>query len=273
MNLWATETLEDARAYDARKESGAFRFSVSLKRALLRRDIQAHLPDDPDAPILDLGGGTGVWTVRLARAGRRVTMLDISPGYLARACEKVSAAGLTDLVRLDEGDIRDLSRYAEDAYPLVLALGDPLSYCGDAQRALREMLRVARPGGVLIADVENRYAALRDGRRARSWQDAARVLTEGVAHWPGQEEFSPIRAFTPEELRALVAGSGWRCDTMRPSDVLACVVERAMFEAAVVEQPLDELIALEERLREDVSLLGCGTEIQFVARKPDDRAG
>ena len=269
-NLWVTETLEEARAYDARKESGPFRFSVALKRALLWRLIEPRLPPpDRETPILDLGGGTGVWAIRLAEAGHRVTMLDIAPGYLARAREKIAAADLTGLIAAEQGDICDLSRYAPDAYPVVLALGDPLSYCHDAERALGEILRVTRPGGVLIADVENRYAALRDGRRAESWQDASQVLTQGVARWQGEDDFAPIRAFTPSEIRGVVEGSGWRCESAYPADVLASIVERDMFEDAVSERPMDELVALEERLREDASLLGCGTEIQFVARNPE----
>ncbi len=122
-NLWATETPEDARAYDARKDSGRFRFSVAVKRAVLWRLIEPRLPSpDRETPILDLGGGTGVWAIRLAEAGHRVTMLDIAPGYLARAREKIAAAGLTDLIAVEQGDICDLSRYAADAYPVVLAL-------------------------------------------------------------------------------------------------------------------------------------------------------
>lgn len=94
-------------------------------------------------------------------------------------------------------------------------------------------------------------------------------MTQGVARWPGEGDFAPIRAFTPSEIRDVVEESGWRCESLYPADVLASIVERDMFEAAVSERPMDELVALEERLREDASLLGCGTEIQFVARKPD----
>ena len=150
----------------------------------------------------------------------------------------------------------------------MLALGDPLSHCHDAARALREILRVTGPGGVLIGDVENRYAALRDGRRAESWQHATRVLSDGIARWSGEGDFAPIRAFTPSEVRGVIEESGWRCESLYPSDLLASIVRRDMFETAVTERPMDELVALGERLREDASLLGCGTEIQFVARKP-----
>ncbi|MBT3269742.1 class I SAM-dependent methyltransferase [Candidatus Poribacteria bacterium] len=85
-------------------------------RAPLWRLIEHLLPPpDRGTPILDLGGGTGVWAIRLAEAGHRVTMVDIAPGYLARAREKIAAAGLTELAAVEAGDICDLSRYATDA--------------------------------------------------------------------------------------------------------------------------------------------------------------
>jgi SAM-dependent methyltransferase len=42
---------------------------------------------------------------------------------------------------------------------LVLAMGDPLSICSDPTRAAREMHRITKPGGVLIATADNKLAA------------------------------------------------------------------------------------------------------------------
>ena len=43
---------------------------------------------------------------------------------------------------------------------LILAMGDPLSICSDPQRAAREMHRIAKAGGVVIATADNKLAAL-----------------------------------------------------------------------------------------------------------------
>lgn len=268
-NPWQIMTKQDGQAMDDRKEKGPVRFQVALKRELIWRLIRPHLPRDRSVAILDLGGGTGVWAIRLAQEGRRVLLTDISPGLLARAREKVEAAGLGLLVQIEEADICDLSRFPERAFPLVLALGDPLSYCDDAGKALREVRRITNPGGFLIGEVENRYRAALSRRRAATWADAKRILSEGIAHWPEPENPASIREFSPSEIEALLKESGWNLECLYPSDLLASLVaEPILQEALGSPEHFAEALAVEERLRADPALLGSGMEIQFVAAKP-----
>jgi len=60
----------------------------------------------PGSRILDLGGGTGIDAVALARAGHRVTLVDASPEMIAVARERARHAGveLTTVV----GDLEEL---------------------------------------------------------------------------------------------------------------------------------------------------------------------
>lgn len=267
-NPWQIMTQHDGAAMDDRKETGPARFQVALKRELIWRAIQSHLPKERTTAILDLGGGTGVWAVRLAQEGYRVLLTDISPGLLAQARKRVQALDLAELVQIEEADVCDLSPYAEAAFPLVLALGDPLSYCNDARRALQEVRRVAATDGALIADVENRYRAALSKRRAATWADARRILSEGVARWPDPSNPAPMRQFTPSELRELLVETGWQVQAMYPSDLLASVVSEEMLQDGLsTSSGFQDAIAMETQLREDESLLGSGSELQFVALK------
>lgn len=263
MTSWRDMSLEDARAYDERKESGAFRQHVQVKRRILWNLISEYLPDNRSAPILDLGGGTGVWAIPLAQAGYHVHLTDISPRFLARAKEKADELGLSDMIGIEEVDICDLTRYEDDSFPLVLALGDPLSYCHDAGKALQEIRRVLRLDGVLIGDVESAYGGI-DRRRAESWEDIRRILDEGTAFWPGGT--TAVRMFTPARLQALIGSSGLELKAMYPADLIGLLIERL----GNVEADMEQALALEKRFRDDPTLLGCGSEIQFVARKGDE---
>jgi len=273
-NPWAEAAIDEARAYDRRKEEGPNRLAIAVKRELQWERIQARLADVGDRTVLDLGGGTGYWAIRIAVEGYRVHLTDLSPGYLARARENIAAAGLADRIAIEQRDICDLTGLTEGAYPLVLAMGDPLSYCTDASRALREMHRVCRPDGVLIGDVENRFCGAATPRRARSWADAKRILTTGQAHWPGEAD-PPIvvRQFTPQEIRQVLTDAGWQVDRLRPSDVLAELLPEEFYaEACATDAGRRELIDLERELQREPSLLGCGWEIEFVARKAPAQA-
>lgn len=142
-NPWQQMTLENARAYDERKESGPSRNRIAVKRALIWRTLRPYLTEDKSQPILDLGGGTGVWAVPLAQEEYQVVLADISEGFLARAKEKAEAAGVAERITFVHADLDDLSRFGDGKFPLILAIGDPLSYCQDAVRALREIHRIA----------------------------------------------------------------------------------------------------------------------------------
>jgi ubiquinone/menaquinone biosynthesis C-methylase UbiE len=67
--------------------------------------IEPYVPKDPDALVLDAGGGTGRWTIRMARKGCKVVLVDISEGMLKIAAEKVKKEGLQNKITIKEGDI------------------------------------------------------------------------------------------------------------------------------------------------------------------------
>ncbi|MGH3366049.1 MAG: methyltransferase domain-containing protein, partial [Nocardioidaceae bacterium] len=58
--------------------------------------------------VLDLGGGTGGFAVRLAEVGHRVTVVDPSPDALASLARRADEAGVSDQIRGIQGDSSDL---------------------------------------------------------------------------------------------------------------------------------------------------------------------
>lgn len=267
-NPWKKMTLEDGKTFDEQKEKGcSYGDRIALKCEVLWKVIKKYLPDDRTVPILDLGGGTGVWSIRLALEGYSAILTDISPGMLERAKEKIDKEGLSDKIIIEQADICNLKKYKESSFSLVLALGDPLSYCGNAEKALKEINRVTKGNGVLIGDVENRYKIF-DGRRASSWEDAKRILNGGTAFWPDKKNPAPIRQFTPTELENLLVDTGWQLIDMQPSHLIFSLVERELLQQGLAsKEGFREMVVLEEKLRKDKHLLGCGFEIQFIARK------
>ena len=49
--------------------------------AITWRYLEPYLPVNPVALVLDAGGGTGRWTIRMAKKARKVVLMDISEGY------------------------------------------------------------------------------------------------------------------------------------------------------------------------------------------------
>ena len=87
---------------------------------LLSREEQGREP--PFGHALDLGTGSAIWAVELARRGWQVTGIDIVDRALSRGRERVRDAGVD--VRLVHGDVTDLERATMgSAYDLLLDTG------------------------------------------------------------------------------------------------------------------------------------------------------
>jgi SAM-dependent methyltransferase len=87
---------------------------------LVAREEEGREP--PYGPALDLGTGSGVWGVQLARRGWQVTGVDVVEKALRRARERVAEAGVE--MRLVHGDVTAL-RDADvgSGYRLILDTG------------------------------------------------------------------------------------------------------------------------------------------------------
>ncbi len=112
----------------------------------LRAQAIARLVD-PDLTVADIGTGTGVLALELARLGVRVIAVDNSARMLDAARAKIGAEELEN-VELRRGDAADLPLAdgevdAALAHMVLHSLASP----GDA---VREMARAVRPGGTVV---------------------------------------------------------------------------------------------------------------------------
>jgi ubiquinone/menaquinone biosynthesis C-methylase UbiE len=94
--------------------------------------------------LLDVGCGTGPVAITAALKGAMVTGLDLTPELLAQARESAPIAGLKDIV-WKEGDAEALP-FGDASFDVVLSqFGHMFAPRPDV--AIREMLRVLKPGG------------------------------------------------------------------------------------------------------------------------------
>ena len=158
----AYSTPELTRRYD-RAASG---WSRTLERlgfpeayeALLRRvldeEAQESLAVRPR--VLDCGVGTGALSSALARVLSttpfKLDAIDISRGMLNQARGSFRDTGLE--VTLRQGDVRALP-YGSGVFDLVMT-SHVLEHLGDPAAALNEMVRVLKPGGLLITCLTRR---------------------------------------------------------------------------------------------------------------------
>lgn len=178
--------------------------------------------------VLDVGCGQGIDVANYALAGARATGIDLTPRHVELARKHLDALGLE--ATLVNGDAEALP-FPDDSFDRVSSNG-VLHHTPDMPAALREILRVLRPGGEARIIVYNKRSfhywltqvlwqgVLRGGLlRERSM---AGVLSSGV-------EYSTIGArplvnvYTPRQLGEMLREAGFtdvevRVRHFQPSD-------------------------------------------------------
>lgn len=77
-------------------------------------NIKRFLPMEKEPPILDAEGGTGIWSLELARLGYHVVLTNVPQGVLDKAGEKVRELGLGNQIEITVSDICNMREF-EDA--------------------------------------------------------------------------------------------------------------------------------------------------------------
>jgi cyclopropane fatty-acyl-phospholipid synthase-like methyltransferase len=103
----------------------------------------------PDQQVLDVGCGVGTSAMTIARRfGAKVSAVDISPIMLTRARSNVRRSGLTGQVTVTYGDILALD-FPDNRFDRVIA--EAVTMFVNRPRAVRELIRVCKPAGRLLA--------------------------------------------------------------------------------------------------------------------------
>lgn len=119
--------------------------SFGIDRGWRRRAVRA-LGDSPNR-ILDLATGTGDLAIEVAKTHANATVVGVDPStkMLEIGVQKIAAMGLSERVRLQEGNAEELP--FEDASFDAVTIAFGIRNVPDRPRALGEMRRVTRAGG------------------------------------------------------------------------------------------------------------------------------
>ncbi|MEA1906253.1 MAG: methyltransferase domain-containing protein [Euryarchaeota archaeon] len=124
------------------------------KRFISRRaETMAKLAGlDGGSTVLEVGCGTGIYTVHWIKSSGMLCGLDISRGMLVRLREKIKKTDSEDLFTI-EGDSEHLP-FRNRCFDAVMSV-NMVEHLDDVPAALREMRRVCRDGGRIVVSVPN----------------------------------------------------------------------------------------------------------------------
>ena len=134
-----SEVCEDRRLVKSRH--GQLEYAVTME--------YIHKFAEKGTKVLELGAGTGRYSIALAKEGMDVTAVELVESNLAVLLE--NGRGVAGL-RAEQGDATDLSRFADDTFDVTLVFG-PMYHLyekDEIRKAIDEAIRVTKPKGVLL---------------------------------------------------------------------------------------------------------------------------
>jgi ubiquinone/menaquinone biosynthesis C-methylase UbiE len=135
--------------------------AVYGSRHVIDQRFLPHL--EPDARILDVGSGGGLFTKYIAdlRPDVRIVGIDLSKPQIARAAKRMRNYG--DRVRFELGDATQL-RFADSTFDGVISYGS-IKHWTSRDAGLAECVRVLKPQGPLLITEADRSTSFEDAER------------------------------------------------------------------------------------------------------------
>ena len=216
------------------------------------------------AKILEIGAGTGRYSIALAKEGYEVTSVELVESNL-----EVLKENSRDLKNIQafQGDALDLSRFADEQFDVTLVFG-PMYHLydkKDVHKALDEAIRVTKEEGIILVAFLSVYAILFDNYLNGT-------LIEGIAE--NFEEDYEIKHFEEQlftgydivEFEELFAEKRVEyLKTVAVDSILELAEGRKDF--AMSDEELEAFVKYHLATCEKRELLGCSSHLLYICKK------
>ena len=208
--------------------------------------------------VIDIGGGTGGFAVRVAKLGHQVTVIDPSPDALAALGRRADESGVADLVTGQQGDLASLlDLVSEESADVVLCHG-VLEIVDDTAAALDTIAKSLRPGGTLSLLVSQRHSAVVARAMAGHFGQAKTLLDDPTGG-------AATRRFTADEVTSVLDGAGFDTASVHAVRVFADLVPSSLVD--LEPGAADALVELERAVAERSEYLVLASQLHVVATR------
>ncbi len=234
-----------------------------LTDKVLETILLENMPIRKNIHIVDFGGGTGRWLLKLDEnfTDSNFTIVDLSKDMLAQAREKVKQKLYTNQVDIIESDIAEVKRIPNGSVDYIMSTYNPLSFCVHPQKVINEAYRILKPGGKAMITVQGYHNALfsKINNFLASADELKEIFQEKKVRWT--PDVPKLWQLPQEDMENMFKAAGF-----------SNVMSRGI---AVVTQPQGEdfdpenkqLGSLSKKLNEDAAFFETIYEIELALSK------
>jgi SAM-dependent methyltransferase len=241
-----------------------------------------HKYASPQNRIVDIGCGPGRYAIQLLEEGYHVTLVDLSSALLEKAQKEIEQRQLTNhLEGIYEKNAIDLDGIKSNTFDVALLLG-PLYHLPafhDRKKAIKEALRVTKPGGYIFAATITRLSPIRDMFR---WKpaDARQCLQEQekeinqiletgvyINETDDPKKFTDAYLARPQDIPNLYTELQIQLLETFSCEGIAAFLDEKVNQLIDNEETWKRLFEIIIRTCTDPSILGAGEHCVFVGQK------
>jgi ubiquinone/menaquinone biosynthesis C-methylase UbiE len=257
---------ERAESYDDALENLYFK----VYDAITWKYVEPYVPTNPNALVLDAGGGTGRWAVRMAGKGCRVVLMDVSEGMLEVAAKKIEEAGFQSKITIKKGDIARTD-YADETFDMILC-EHALFLFKEPDVLLRELRRILKKNARLIISAQNRYvqslSSLSGKPSADNVERAFKVFASEEHECMTEDGMVKIYTWTPDEFRTMLERNAFYAEKIVGKVItMPLRIRKETFLKEYPKELFDMILQFELALCEKPDALALAGHLQAVARK------
>ena len=245
---------EDSRL--RRSRHGQLEYAVTMK--------YIHRFAQPGSCVLEIGAGTGRYSVALANEGFRVTAVELVESNYAIL--QKNSMGIENLEAV-QGDATDLSRFADQSFDITLVLG-PLYHLyeqEDVYQAIDEAIRVTRKDGIIFFAFLSVFGIMYANYLQGNWaagQEENFTKDFGVRHFKEQL----FTGYDVSEFEKLFEGKPVQWIATTGTDgILEPIEERSDFE--ITDQDFSAFVDWYLAFSEKRELLGHTNHLLYICRR------